>query len=552
MPMKKPLGSVITSVMETLFKKQNFPLIPMTAAEKLQMAEEAMADLVDELVRGNNFQPSGCKYRIPDDLADLAVAMLANYAYKIKFVDTGGGSKDSDILAIYGYEKGPGQGLYITDRTYIAQCLRAFAPTLTEPHIDNIISILRGMAEHVDRCNDKNLIPVNNGVFDYRTKELLPFSPDYVFLTKTRVNYVDNPTNPVIHNPDDRTDWDVESWIQSLTDDPEIVELLWEVIGAVVRPGEVWDKAVFLYSKEGSNGKGTLCRLLRNLCGSKAHTGLKIDNLDRDFMLESLLTASAIIADENDVGNYIERAGNFKAIVTRDTICINRKYKTPIQLRFTGVVVQCINSLPHFRDKSNSLYRRLLPIPFNKCFTGAERKYIKEDYMSRPEVLEYVLHKVLHMDYHHLSEPAACRQLLAEYKTDNDTVRQFADDVLPVCVWDLLPLTFLHELYVAWMRRFYPGTKALGRNNFYKDFLQILPEYPDWECADKGKEYASKGRMDKPELLILEYDVKNWYNPSYQGPDPNKRCTIHPNLKYRGILRVAAGGAATAGDDDDE
>lgn len=71
-------------------------------------------------------------------------------------------------------------------------------------------------------------------------------------------------------------------------------------------------------------------------------------------------------------------------------------------------MVQCLNEMPRIKDKSDSFYRRQLFIPFTKCFTGAERKYIKQDYLKRKDVLEYVLWKVLNMDYYELPIPKAC------------------------------------------------------------------------------------------------------------------------------------------------
>lgn len=58
----------------------------------------------------------------------------------------------------------------------------------------------------------------------------------------------------------------------------------------------------------------------------------------------------------------------------------------------------------------------------SKCFTGAERKYIKDDYFERPEVLEYVLCRVLNMNYYEFSVPKACQLALQEYKDFNDPV----------------------------------------------------------------------------------------------------------------------------------
>lgn len=545
--MKQPKSNLGRDVASRYLSSSPLPTPPLSDVQKQQMVAELMAAYVTELEAANALQQSGSKYRIPDELPLELQAEVIKYDGRFKFIDMNGegGNRDDDVPAIYMYD-GPNEGLYSTSETDVNRYIRSFNCALVEKEIKTIISMLRGMVDHVPRCQNKNIIPVNNGLFDYEAKKLMDFTPELVFTTKTRVNYVDNPRNPVIQNSDGTT-WDVETWIKSLTDDSEIVELLWRVLGAVVRPGEAWDKAIFLYSTKGNNGKGTFCVLLRNLCGDGAHTSLQIADFGKEFYLEKLLTASAIITDENDVGDYIDHASNFKTVVTHDVLKINRKYKQAIPFRFNGIVVQCINGLPRFRDKSNSLYRRILAIPFEKCFTGQERKYIKNDYLNRPEVLEYVLHKVLHMDYHHFSEPAACKRLLAEYMADNDTIRQFAEDMLPQCVWDLLPFKFLHELYIAWMKRNYPGTKPLGRNNFINDFLGILSEYPDWECQGK-KEYTSNGRMGKSEPLILEYNLENWYNGTYTGPDAAKRCVvIQPKPKYRGILRISARSTALPG-----
>lgn len=126
-------------------------------------------------------------------------------------------------------------------------------------------------------------------------------------------------------------------------------------------------------------------------------------------MLEPLTRATAIIVDENDVGTYIDRAANLKAVITNDVIQINRKNKMPISYQFYGFMVQCLNELPKIKDRSDSFFRRQLFIPMTKCFTGKERKYIKNEYLHRKDVLQYVLHRVLNMDYDTLSEPEACK-----------------------------------------------------------------------------------------------------------------------------------------------
>ena len=207
-------------------------------------------------------------------------------------------------------------------------------------------------------------------------------------------------------------------------------------------------------------------------------------------MLEPLIRSQAIIVDENNVGEYLDKSANLKAVITNDVIQINRKFKTPVAYQFFGFMVQCINELPRVKDKTDSFYRRQLLVPFTKCFTGHERPYIKNDYLHRQDTLEYVLWKVLNMNYYQLSEPAASREALQEYKEYNDPVRQFVQEILPACTWDLLPFSFLHDLYKAWLRRVNPNSAAIGKTTFIKELLKLIEEDPSCEWYTKGK-----GRM---------------------------------------------------------
>ena len=118
--------------------------------------------------------------------------------------------------------------------------------------------IMREEAPRVKRCSERNLIAVNNGIFDFDTKTLMPFTPDKVFTSKSRVDYNPNAKNVVIHNDEDGTDWDVESWMNTLSDDKGVVTIPWQILGAIIRPNVSWNKACFMYSESGNNGKGTL------------------------------------------------------------------------------------------------------------------------------------------------------------------------------------------------------------------------------------------------------------------------------------------------------
>ena len=514
-------------------------LDPEEENDHQEIAAEILEQEVQAISQHNNDTKD--KWPIPQDLLpqQIASCMARLHHVILLGLTPENSSEDYDTLAIY-ETKGSKRGIYSTDDDEFVDLAREYKYDLTTRQIKEVLSALRSMVPHKVRNKNPDLIPVNNGIFNYKTKTLLPFDPELIFISKSKVNYNENAQNIEIYNEKDGTKWDVMSWMDSLSDDSEIVHLLWQILGAIIRPNVSWDMSAWLYSTKGSNGKGTLCELMRNLCGQGSYAKIALNDFSQDFMLEPLVHASAIIVDENDVGSYIDKAANLKAVVTGDVITINRKFKDPINYQFKGFMVQCLNEFPKVKDKSGSFYRRLMFVPMTKNFKGHERKYIKQDYLHRKDVLEYVLYHILHdTDYYALDIPAACQDVLEDYKEFNDPIRQFIGDMLPQMAWDLVPFKFLYDLYSAWMRRYVPK----GMTVSYRSFISELHEIFDNEivrgftCRGDGQT-RTLNMMNQPEPLILEYHLTNWMNRNASGSDSNALATPAVKTRYRGLIRV--------------
>ena len=499
--------------------------------------DELVTAINDSISLANQIRPKSDRIRKLESLDHHSIAKLLLATNCIRRINCAKEDSDEefDLLAIYKNE-GYNEGTYRSENRDFFEIATQYNPRLNNKQLKDVIERLKTLAPRVERCMDRDLIAVNNGIFNYKTKELQDYTPDLVFLSKSHVNYNHAAQNIVIHNDDDNSDWDVESWMKSLSDDPEIVDLLWQVLGAVVRPLVNWDKAAWLYSEQGSNGKGTLCELMRELVGPSACASISLSSFSKEFALEPLIRAVAVIVDENDVGTFIDKAANLKAIVTHDVLEINRKHQAIVNYRPQLFMLQTLNEFPRIKDKSDSFYRRQLFIPFTKCFTGQERKYIKSDYLHRKEVLEYCLYKVLHMNYYELSEPEACKKVLATYKVSNDPVRQFWNDLKDEFKWDLLPYSFLYDLYKSWFRKNNPNGSVEGRNKFISEIRNIA-DGDEWEAKETDERVRIENRMNVPELLIAEYDLVEWKNPGYMGGDPNQVCTPKLSDSYAGLVR---------------
>ena len=486
--------------------------------------------------------------RLPlTQLGFAEVARLILALYSIISISPSSRNSDPDLNVLAAYDDDPASptyGTYRSSQGHIRSIARRYCLNLTTRDFAEIVAALSDSAPRRTRGDNRDLIAVNNGIIDYNNgdPQFIDFSPDFIFLAKLDVAWNPDARNIVIHNDTDGTDWDVESWMESLSDDPEVVELLWEIIGATVRPYVSWNRCAFFYSEQGNNGKGTLLSLMRNLIGVQSYASVPLADFGKDFLLEPLTRASAILVDENDVGTFIEKAANFKAIVTNDVITINRKYKSPIAHQHFGFMVQCLNDKPTIKDKSESFYRRQLFVPFTKCFTGAERRYIKDDYLTRADVLEYVLKRVLTMSYYSLSEPQAVKDALEDFKESNDPIRAFWNEVKGEFSWDLVPFPFAYDLYKAWMARNMPNSKPLGRNKFIDSLVTLVrsDRHSMWLCEDHRTQYRPGDRMTVPEELIYEYTLVDWANVAAPKTSPKQYSTLPSDRQknsYRGLIR---------------
>ena len=472
--------------------------------------------------------------------SQIAELMMALYPIAKIIVSENEDDPDANVLAIY-QKEGKFKGTYRYNKKDLRKIARQFKYGLNMREFEEIEEVLKDIAPQKRRTTDPDLIAVENGIFNYKTKELQPFDPELVYLSKSQVAYNEHAKNIIIHNDDDDTDWDVETWVEELSDDPEIIKSLWEIMSAIVRPHVRWDKAAWLFSTKGANGKGTLVTLMRNLVGQNSYASIPIDDFSgkNQFSLAPLLNATSVIVDENDVGTYIDKAANLKAVVTNDVITIEKKGKDRIAYQFYGFMIQCLNEFPQVKDKTNSFNRRQLFIPMNKSFEGVERKYIKTDYLFRQDVLEYVLFKVLNTNFYTLSTPEASKEILEEFKSNNDPLYDFTSIMLDDLAWDVVPTDFLYDLYEAWYLKNVSKKGQIGSKIKFKREVEtiIQQKFKDkWEYH-KGQYRMTVTDITNPEPYIAQYKLEDWYADT---TSTNVDKLSKPNLagrRYSGVFK---------------
>lgn len=522
-----------------------------------QVGQDALRAKIEDVEMFNMNVASRLRKRLPDKLDFDEVAAIMLHLFTFRLIRTSKDPQDT-LLGLYVpsntdiWKKSSvlsdAKGIYTTDTKFYHYLISLIAPKFKPKDIDDVISRISDYAPHVETTKDSHLYPVNNGVYNQKTKELEEFTPDYVYLTKIGVDYKPNIQNPKIQEPDGSY-WDVESWLESLSATPEINELLWQVISASLQPNRGFNKSIWFYSESGNNGKGTVGQLIKNLLGVGNYASLSVADFKHEFLKQSLIGVAANISDENDVDEFIDSVKDYKASVTGDDLIINRKHKDPIRLQFRGLNIQMMNGLPKTKDKTGSFYRRLIIVPFIKSFTdNGEKGYIKSDFIHRKEVLEYTLFKALNLEFEEFIVPQASVHLLEQYKEKNNPVLDFWRELREEFVWDLVPKQFLYDLYQKWFERSNPSGTIIGQRTFFDQLSPIIDADSEWDNhlgSDKSN-VRSDGKMDKDEPLITEYGLdkpyKNgapspWAHPTYKGTDIQKKRDFVRKTKYRGIVR---------------
>lgn len=420
---------------------------------------------------------AGGKGKEPSMLSTLQCALILKEYIKFCLFDM----EENTRLAMYQ----PKEGTYTQNETQIRRVIGWLEPKHNARSVNDVIYHLWKDAEIKPKTVSRHIIPVKNGVFNLRDKKLEPFSSKYVFTSKIATDYVENPKLPFIDG------WDIESWFHEIAcGDSQIVQLLWEVISDSINGNYSRKKSIWLIG-DGSNGKGTYQQLLHNLIGTENIATLKINQFSERFKLALLMEKVCCIGDDVGAGIYIDDSSEFNSVVTNETVLIEIKNKMAFGVRLYPTIIQSTNEMPKIKNKTKGTYRRLLIIPFNASFEGnGDNWKIKEEYICRADVLQYVLNKAVNMDFEKFCEPDISKEMLKSYQQENDPLVDFKENVFDQFGLNRVPFYIIYSCYHGFCMQ--NNFKPLSKIKFSKQFENLLGEGWDnkkakYRAGDLGK-----------------------------------------------------------------
>ena len=387
------------------------------------------------------------------------------------------------------------EGIYKRGERFIGKMILSVESTINKTGRSNILGWLEIESPEKEPTLDETLIVMNNGIFDRVQMSLVPFTPNFIFLTKVAVNYNPNAVEPKF------PDWSFSGWLNEISDgDPMKIEQMWRVIYASLNGNYISQKAVFLYSEKGKTGKGTFQAILRNLVGRKNTAAIRLNQFETRWGVHNVVGKTLMIGDDNHPKDFIERCENLKSVVVGEYVQAEAKGKDAFFVSITAQIVQSFNGFPRINAFDDGFKHRVILIPFNHSYQEKENRKIKLRYVKDRALLEWIALKVVHMKEVELFNTKDGKEALEEFEEENNNVLRFYNTFFSEFTSERLPIKFLFELYQAWNREENNPTNT-KQNTFTKDLKGIV-EPVGWKYSRNS--LAPLSYFHEPDMRKLD------------------------------------------------
>lgn len=280
--------------------------------------------------------------------------------------------------------------------------------------------------------------------------------------------------NPVATEPN-INGWTPTAWLLELFDgDQELYNLAIQIIKASIT-GQSLHKIFWLFG-EGGTGKGTFQQLLINLVGMENVASLKITGLEKSrFSTSILLGKSLVIGDDIQQDAEIKDTSEMFSLATSDIMTIEEKGRKPYSIRFNVTIIQSSNGLPKMKGDKSAIDRRFRILPFTNIFKGRPDKAIKNDYITRREVLEYLVRLAIETPTADINPVKSVEILEEHHKEMNpvlDFVSQFFTDELTS---EFIPNSFVYHVWKGFLE-YYGLKENRSEMGLHREIKSNLPE----------------------------------------------------------------------------
>ncbi len=318
-------------------------------------------------------------------------------------------------------------GIYTASYRLIESKMIEIIPNLKATQRNEVLKYLEIITLTNEEPSSSDYIAFRNGIFNIMTKELLPFSPEYLINNKIPWDYNPNAYDELVDKTMDKI----------AVGDKSIRSLLEECIGYCFYRRNELSKS-FILTGSGSNGKSTFFDMVKNALGRNNYVSLDIDELSEKFSTSAVVGKLANIGDDiSDEFLQGKPISKFKKIVSGNDIKGENKGQDVFFFKPTVKLLFSANEIPRVRNKGfSAIKRRLVIIPFEAVFSKDDPDYQWNiiSLLTEETATEYLIQLGLAglervLKNNGFTESDAVTKQIDEFEKDNNPIIQYIDDV---------------------------------------------------------------------------------------------------------------------------
>lgn len=268
--------------------------------------------------------------------------------------------------------------------------------------------------------------------------------------------------------------------------DREMMLLVQEMFGYCLS-GNMRYQKFFILQGEGSNGKSVVLDVLQAMLGDENVSSIPLDRFGDRFTLAEMEGKLAnIYADLEEINKFDE--GMLKSLTSGDPIQIERKYKDPYTMHPSAKVIFSTNTLPHIRDRSQGIWRRLVVVPFNVVIPEEEQDKQLPAKLKKelPGIFNWAVQGLKALNTRgRFIDPVPCTQIRDEYRLTTDPVAMFLEEAVTDSPGSSILCTQLYGKYRQWAHD--NGHVPLSNVNFGRQLTRLKPTSKRKTAKDEAR-----------------------------------------------------------------
>lgn len=347
-----------------------------------------------------------------------------------------------------------------------------FGTTATRTRVGEILSKAGALSyrdpDELELTTPANLIPLENGVYNLNTNQLLKHSPEWFFTYKHPVRFNQAAGCPNITN-----------FLNTIVEKP-YEEILTDIIALSLFRGKL-TRHFFILHGEGHNGKSKYIDLIRNILGKQRCSSITPHNIEKNQFASSQLHDKHANLGADIPGGVINDLTIIKSITGGDPISVEFKGKDRFETYAYTEIVCSSNTPPRFTEDTRAVWDRLITINFPFLFVPEEEVKLPHHRVADLELEEKLgdsgeLSGFLNVVIARLTQLRKTKRLTVKI-TPEETKAEYA-------LITNTPLVFIQECCVQ--NNYVPGDREVEARGWVSR-NQLYREYQNWCVSRKVK-----------------------------------------------------------------